>query len=77
MWMREKSPLDKLIEKRDLIAKHKVTKFQQDLLRYMHVFDCRLTEGKWESYWEFCPVCGGEINKEGYVEHRNRKFEEL
>lgn len=72
--MREKNPLETLIAKEELLAKLKYTKFQRVLLKYMHVSDCSVLEELWESYWEFCPVCGARIEQEGDVIHLNRKW---
>lgn len=72
MWTREKNPLEKLMAKEELLTKLKITPFQRELLKYMHISDCSLANDCWKDSWEFCPVCGGFENREGRVEHRDK-----
>jgi len=36
-----------------------MTAFQVDIVRYLHISDCKSINGVMRDYWQFCPACLG------------------
>ena len=57
------------------LARHKwpdLTPFESDLVRYMHMTDCKALEKVWQPYWEFCPMCCARPDVLGVLTHRTK-----
>jgi hypothetical protein len=68
--MKEKSSLSMFD---DLLAEYGLTNFHLDLVMYFTDETCDRAKRDWKSDWEFCPTCGGEIDRNMDVWHKSSK----
>lgn len=54
-----------------LLKEYGVTEFHLDLVRFCGVTNCLEAEDGWKPSWPFCPVCGGERDSKGLVQHKD------